>query len=77
MTRMMSVHFILFQACSRVSRRFSTSRLRFGNIELNPSAGVLNYGQGLYEGLKAKHCHDQGLDFHFGPCTSRIYNSTA
>ncbi|KAG4169243.1 hypothetical protein ERO13_A12G073933v2 [Gossypium hirsutum] len=26
---------------------------RFENIELNPSAGVLNYGQGLFEGLKA------------------------
>ncbi|XP_050207213.1 branched-chain amino acid aminotransferase 2, chloroplastic-like isoform X2 [Mercurialis annua] len=26
---------------------------RFGNIELSPSAGVLNYGQGLFEGLKA------------------------
>lgn len=25
----------------------------FGNIELSPSAGVLNYGQGLFEGLKA------------------------
>ncbi|KAF3340256.1 branched-chain-amino-acid aminotransferase 3 [Carex littledalei] len=26
---------------------------KFGPIELNPSAGVLNYGQGLFEGLKA------------------------
>ncbi|KAL9244113.1 hypothetical protein vseg_017921 [Gypsophila vaccaria] len=26
---------------------------RFGNIELSPSAGVLNYGQGIFEGLKA------------------------
>uniref|UniRef100_A0A0C9S8Z3 Branched-chain-amino-acid aminotransferase n=1 Tax=Wollemia nobilis TaxID=56998 RepID=A0A0C9S8Z3_9CONI len=25
----------------------------FGTIELSPSAGVLNYGQGLFEGLKA------------------------
>ncbi|GMN40831.1 hypothetical protein TIFTF001_010068 [Ficus carica] len=25
----------------------------FGNIELSLSAGVLNYGQGLFEGLKA------------------------
>lgn len=25
----------------------------YGNIELSPSAGVLNYGQGLFEGLKA------------------------
>ncbi|XP_022133239.1 branched-chain amino acid aminotransferase 2, chloroplastic [Momordica charantia] len=31
---------------------------RFGNIELNPSAGVLNYGQGLFEGLKAYRKED-------------------
>ncbi|GAB2283060.1 Branched-chain-amino-acid aminotransferase, mitochondrial [Dionaea muscipula] len=32
--------------------------LRFGNIELSPSAGVLNYGQGLFEGLKAYRKQD-------------------
>ncbi|CAI0430605.1 unnamed protein product [Linum tenue] len=33
---------------------FSNGELqRFANIELSPSAGVLNYGQGLFEGLKA------------------------
>ncbi|KAL8167676.1 hypothetical protein V2J09_009175 [Rumex salicifolius] len=33
---------------------FSRGELRrFGNIEISPSAGVLNYGQGLFEGLKA------------------------
>ncbi|KAK8962968.1 hypothetical protein KSP40_PGU020189 [Platanthera guangdongensis] len=33
---------------------FSQGQLsRYGNIELSPSAGVLNYGQGLFEGLKA------------------------
>ncbi|XWS33445.1 hypothetical protein CRYUN_Cryun22dG0083600 [Craigia yunnanensis] len=33
---------------------FSKGELQqFGNIELSPSAGVLNYGQGLFEGLKA------------------------
>lgn len=26
---------------------------RYGNIELSPAAGVLNYGQGLFEGTKA------------------------
>ncbi|CAL2279536.1 unnamed protein product [Prunus armeniaca] len=30
----------------------------YGNVELNPSAGVLNYGQGLYEGLKANRTED-------------------
>ncbi|XP_058080805.1 branched-chain amino acid aminotransferase 2, chloroplastic-like isoform X2 [Magnolia sinica] len=39
--------------CSKEDR-FSEGKLnRFGNIEMSPSAGVLNYGQGLFEGLKA------------------------
>ncbi|MQL79491.1 hypothetical protein Taro_011922 [Colocasia esculenta] len=31
---------------------------RYGNIELSPSAGILNYGQGLFEGLKAYRKED-------------------
>ncbi|ONI33326.1 hypothetical protein PRUPE_1G417100 [Prunus persica] len=34
---------------------------RYGNIELNPAAGVLNYGQGLYEGTKAYRKKDGNL----------------
>ncbi|KMZ64991.1 Branched-chain-amino-acid transaminase [Zostera marina] len=34
---------------------------RFGNIEMNPSAGVLNYGQGLFEGLKAYKKEDGSI----------------
>ncbi|XP_062020635.1 branched-chain-amino-acid aminotransferase 6-like [Rosa rugosa] len=30
----------------------------YGNIELCPSAGILNYGQGLFEGLKATRTED-------------------
>ncbi|KAJ4716063.1 Branched-chain-amino-acid aminotransferase [Melia azedarach] len=26
---------------------------RFGNMDINPSSGILNYGQGVFEGLKA------------------------
>lgn len=33
----------------------------FGNIELSPSAGVLNYGQGLFEGLKAYRKEDGSI----------------
>ncbi|KAJ6379005.1 hypothetical protein OIU78_029094 [Salix suchowensis] len=41
---------------------FSKGELqRFGNIELSPSAGVLNYGQGLFEGLKAYRKEDGNL----------------
>ncbi|KAL6867562.1 hypothetical protein ACP4OV_015586 [Aristida adscensionis] len=33
---------------------------RYGNIELSPSSGVLNYGQGLFEGMKAYRRADRG-----------------
>ncbi|XP_037425720.1 branched-chain-amino-acid aminotransferase 2, chloroplastic-like isoform X1 [Triticum dicoccoides] len=40
--------------CSQEEGGFSRGELaRYGNIELSPSSGVLNYGQGLFEGLKA------------------------
>ncbi|XP_057973802.1 branched-chain-amino-acid aminotransferase 2, chloroplastic [Malania oleifera] len=39
---------------------------RFGNIELSPYAGVLNYGQGLLEGIKAYRREEGGL-FLFRP----------
>lgn len=38
---------------------FQQGRLSpYGNIELSPSAGVLNYGQGLFEGTKAYRKED-------------------
>ncbi|CAL0314364.1 unnamed protein product [Lupinus luteus] len=41
---------------------FSKGELKpFGNIELNPAAGVLNYGQGLFEGLKAHRKQDGSI----------------
>ncbi|KAF8404819.1 hypothetical protein HHK36_009709 [Tetracentron sinense] len=41
---------------------FSKGELqRFGNIELSPSSGVLNYGQGLFEGLKAYRKQDGSI----------------
>ncbi|KAJ1399616.1 Branched-chain amino acid aminotransferase II [Sesbania bispinosa] len=41
---------------------FSKGELqRFGNIELSPCAGVLNYGQGLFEGLKAYRKEDGNI----------------
>ncbi|KAK0603267.1 hypothetical protein LWI29_003201 [Acer saccharum] len=39
--------------CARDGNYSKGELQRFGNIELSPSAGVLNYGQGLFEGLKA------------------------
>ncbi|KAI9074580.1 hypothetical protein K1719_043421 [Acacia pycnantha] len=41
---------------------FSKGELqRWGNIEMSPSAGVLNYGQGLFEGLKAYRKQDGNI----------------
>ncbi|KAM4121533.1 hypothetical protein ACB094_01G013200 [Castanea mollissima] len=34
---------------------------RFGNIELNPASCVLNYGQGIIEGMKAHKKHDNSI----------------
>ncbi|KAG7565060.1 Branched-chain amino acid aminotransferase II [Arabidopsis suecica] len=47
---------------------FSKGELqRFGNIEVSPSAGVLNYGQGLFEGLKAYRKEDGNNILLFRP----------
>ncbi|KAF8410271.1 hypothetical protein HHK36_002796 [Tetracentron sinense] len=47
--------------CS-INEKFSEGELnRYGNIELSPSSGVLNYGQGLFEGLKAYRREDGRL----------------
>ncbi|TYJ50265.1 hypothetical protein E1A91_A01G194100v1 [Gossypium mustelinum] len=35
--------------------------IRFGNIQMCPSSGILNYGQGLFEGLKAYRKEDEGI----------------
>lgn len=47
--------------CAR-GESFSKGELkRFGNIEMSPVAGVLNYGQGLFEGLKAYRTQDGNI----------------
>ncbi|CAD5335950.1 unnamed protein product [Arabidopsis thaliana] len=47
--------------CSR-DGEFSQGQLQpFGNIDINPAAGVLNYGQGLFEGLKAYRKQDGNI----------------
>lgn len=44
------------------SDHFEKGRLsRYGKIELSPSSGVLNYGQGLFEGMKAYRKEDGRL----------------
>ncbi|XP_057482684.1 branched-chain amino acid aminotransferase 2, chloroplastic-like [Actinidia eriantha] len=53
--------YMYIMKCSK-GQSFTKGELqRFGNIELSPSAGVLNYGQGLFEGLKAYRKHDGSI----------------
>ncbi|XP_021718456.1 branched-chain amino acid aminotransferase 2, chloroplastic-like [Chenopodium quinoa] len=47
--------------CAR-GESFSKGELkRYGNIEMSPAAGILNYGQGLFEGLKAYRTQDGNI----------------
>ncbi|KAL5787943.1 hypothetical protein ACOSP7_004892 [Xanthoceras sorbifolium] len=47
--------------CSK-GENFSHGTLtQFGNLEINPSSAILNYGQGLFEGLKAYRREDERI----------------
>ncbi|KAH9655401.1 Branched-chain-amino-acid aminotransferase 6 [Citrus sinensis] len=47
--------------CSK-GQKFSQGTLtRFGKTEMNPSSGILNYGQGLIEGLKAYRTRNERI----------------
>ncbi|MBU0671474.1 MAG: branched-chain amino acid aminotransferase [Candidatus Margulisbacteria bacterium] len=39
----------------------AASLVPFGNIPISPAAGVLNYGQGLFEGMKAYRTENGGI----------------
>lgn len=50
--------FMFVAKCER-GEEFEQGGLRpFGNLEMSPSAGVLNYGQGVFEGMKAYRTSD-------------------
>lgn len=53
--------YMYMMKCAR-GEGFSKGELkRYGNIEISPAAGVLNYGQGLFEGLKAYRTRDGNI----------------
>ncbi|KAJ6709670.1 BRANCHED-CHAIN-AMINO-ACID AMINOTRANSFERASE 2 CHLOROPLASTIC [Salix koriyanagi] len=53
--------FVYTMKCS-IDGKFEQGELApYGNVELSPSAAVLNYGQGLYEGTKAYRTDDGRL----------------
>ncbi|KAH7854247.1 hypothetical protein Vadar_011718 [Vaccinium darrowii] len=63
---LMPTDYMYVMKCTR-GETFSKGELqRFGNIELSPSAGILNYGQGLFEGLKV-YCKQDGSILLFRP----------
>lgn len=58
---LMPTDYMYMMKCAQ-GELFSKGDLQpFGNIELSPSAGVLNYGQGLFEGLKAYRTEDGNI----------------
>ncbi|KAF3787864.1 Branched-chain-amino-acid aminotransferase [Nymphaea thermarum] len=58
--------FMYTMKCSNEEGFSKGELVQYGNIELSPSAGVLNYGQGLFEGLKA-YQKDDGHILLFRP----------
>ncbi|KAK4481569.1 hypothetical protein RD792_012471 [Penstemon davidsonii] len=68
---LMQTDYMYTMKCGK-DEQFKQGQLtRYGNIELSPSAGVLNYGQGLFEGTKAYRREDGGL-FLFRPQQNAI-----
>ncbi|XP_017980885.1 PREDICTED: branched-chain-amino-acid aminotransferase 2, chloroplastic isoform X1 [Theobroma cacao] len=53
--------FMYIMKCSKDENFVQRQLSRYRNIEFNPSAGVLNYGQGIFEGLKANRKEDGSL----------------
>ncbi|KAG8474860.1 hypothetical protein CXB51_031585 [Gossypium anomalum] len=51
--RLLQTYYMYMMKCTQDGNFCKGELQRFENIELNPSAGVLNYGQGLFEGLNA------------------------
>ncbi|KAK7252236.1 hypothetical protein RIF29_36047 [Crotalaria pallida] len=50
--------FMYVMKCSKGEKFCDGSLTPYGNIELTPSAAILNYGQGVFEGLKAYRTED-------------------
>ncbi|KAE9607158.1 putative transaminase [Lupinus albus] len=53
--------FMYVMKCSKGEKFSEGNLIPYGNIELTPSAGILNYGQGVLEGLKAYRTEDMRI----------------
>ncbi|CAJ1936220.1 unnamed protein product [Sphenostylis stenocarpa] len=56
--RLIPTDYMYVMKCAKEDKFSQGSLLPYGNIEMNPSAGIINYGQGLFEGLKAHRTED-------------------
>ncbi|MED6144362.1 Branched-chain-amino-acid aminotransferase, mitochondrial [Stylosanthes scabra] len=56
-----STDFMYVMKCTKGEEFRDGSLIPYGNIELPPSAGILNYGQGVLEGLKAYRTKDGSI----------------
>ncbi|KAK2437129.1 putative branched-chain-amino-acid aminotransferase [Trifolium repens] len=50
--------YMYIMKCAKGEKFSQGTLMRYGSIELSPSAGILNYGQGIFEGLKAYRTED-------------------
>ncbi|GMI78468.1 branched-chain amino acid transferase 2, branched-chain amino acid transaminase 2 [Hibiscus trionum] len=53
--------FMYIMKCCRDENFIQGKLTRYANIEMSPFAGILNYGQGIFEGLKANRKEDGSL----------------
>ncbi|KAL2343897.1 hypothetical protein Fmac_005182 [Flemingia macrophylla] len=53
-----STDYMFVMKCAKGDKFSQGSILPYANIEISPSAGILNYGQGIFEGLKAYRTED-------------------
>ncbi|KAJ8645400.1 hypothetical protein MRB53_007148 [Persea americana] len=58
---LMPTDYMFMMKCSQDGKFTKGELQRYGNIELSPASGVLNYGQGLFEGLKAYRKEDGSI----------------
>ncbi|XP_057516967.1 branched-chain-amino-acid aminotransferase 2, chloroplastic-like [Amaranthus tricolor] len=65
--RLTPTDYMYFMKCSQEDGFISQGQLNpYGNLQLSPCSGVLNYGQGIFEGMKAFRREDGRL-FLFRP----------
>ncbi|KAK7319546.1 hypothetical protein RJT34_04268 [Clitoria ternatea] len=55
---LVSTDYMYVMKCAKVDKFSQGSLIPYGNMEISPSAGILNYGQGIFEGLKAYRTED-------------------